>query len=204
MRVTDITPQERNPQIYNIFLDGKFAFGLSDTEARNHNVHIGIELSKAQVEKLRTASSISKAYNRSLHYISIRPRSVGEVQLYLNRKGYDVAITSKVIKKLEDANLLNDKEFARIWVENRLLLKPSSRRRLEQELLQKKISKDEIKNTLTTYHQAEELDQAQKLVIKKIKNPSYADKQKLLQYIIRQGFSYAIAKKALELATSED
>ena len=99
--------------------------------------------------------------------------------------------------------MLDDAEFARIWVENRLLLKPSSRRRLEQELRQKRIDPDTITQTLTRLDKDTELEQASTLIRKKIKNPSYTDQQKLIQYMLRQGFSYAVVKQALEVSLEE-
>jgi len=204
MRVTDISPQQRHAYIFNVYVDGKFKFGLSDTELRQHDIHIGIDITEKQIDELKHLANTSKAYSYCLNYIARRPRSCGELADYLRRKDYEPAVAEQVIDRLLRNKMLDDADFARIWVENRILLKPSSRRRLTQELRQKKIEPDIIDQILTRLDPDIELQQACTLIQKKMKNPSYIDQQKLIQYMLHQGFPFSVVKQALELATSED
>ncbi|HEX5455917.1 MAG TPA: RecX family transcriptional regulator, partial [Candidatus Saccharimonadales bacterium] len=79
---------------------------------------------------------------------------------------------------------------------NRRLLKPTSRRKLVLELRQKRIS-DEIISAVMDSEPADEREVLKELIAKKSGQTRYQDKQKLMQYLARQGFNYSDIKSAL-------
>ncbi|MEZ4603985.1 MAG: RecX family transcriptional regulator [Desulfobacterales bacterium] len=56
--------------------------------------------------------------------MNFRPRSRTEVEIYLNDKGFAKEAVADTIARLEDLGYLNDREFARIWIEHRSRLNP--------------------------------------------------------------------------------
>jgi regulatory protein len=105
-------------------------------------------------------------------------------------------VQEATVSRLRDRGYINDAEFARRWVENRRLLKATSKRRLAQELRQKRIS-DEIINQTLEADETDELEVLKDLVERKRKQTKYQDDLKLMQYLARQGFSYNLIKTAL-------
>jgi len=196
MRITDIKQQVKNKDRYSVYVDGDYAFSLSADELVAQKIASNQEITKEQLETLIKTAVEDKAYQAALGLIARRTHSVWEMQQYLARKQYDQPIITKILNKLISRGLLNDKAFAEAWVQNRQLLKPTSRRKLQQELQQKNISKSIISEVLADYEDAEQ-NALKALVEKKRPLPRYQDQSKLMAYLVRQGFSYGDIKAAL-------
>lgn len=197
--VTDITPQKRNPNLYNIYLDDKFSFSLSDLDISLANIKIGDEFSKEEVEQFLRQSKTAKAYAMALRLLARRRRSQGEMRVYLRRKLVDEEISQIVIDRLLRERLLDDQAFAEAWISDRNLIKPRSTKMLALELRKKQIDRDVVEEVLSKQSEEDEVKNACLLIEKKIKNPRFTDQQKLIEYLSRQGFSYTVVKKAFQL-----
>lgn len=202
--ITDIQPQRRRKDVYNLYIDDKFICGLSDLDISMAGLHIGQSVETTRLVELVAQSRFSKAYNLCLNFLSYRARSTTEIADYLKRKDFDEATTEQVIAKLTSARFLDDESFARSWVANRNLLKPRSSFMLRRELQQKGIAKDIIEKVLLDRDPDAELEMLAELIRKKQKTPRYTDAQKLTQYLLRQGFSYSQIKQGLELVIGEN
>lgn len=194
-KISDIKKQVKRTDRYSIYIDGKYVFSFGETELLNSGLRINQELNQEELEGLKDTAVIDKGYDRALNLISMRPRSEWEIQDYLKRKDYDEETSRTVLEKLKNMLLLDDLKFARAWVENRRLLKATSKRRLQQELRQKRVADDIIQQVLEE-DETDELDVLRQLVEKK--KSRYPDKMKLMQYLSRQGFSYSDIKSVLD------
>ena len=84
-----------------------------------------------------------------------------------------------------------------MWVDNRRLLKSTSQRRLQMELRQKRVADEVIQQTLAN-DPTDERQVLSDLIARKRKIARFAaDDQKLMAYLIRQGFSYEDVKDAM-------
>jgi regulatory protein len=133
---------------------------------------------------------------RVINLLSRRVRSEWELRNYLKLKDYSQEIIDSIIKKLSNKNLVNDLEFARRWIENRRLLKNVSKQRLKMELRQKRIDSEIITKVLSE-DETTELEVLQNLVERKKVQSRYKDQDKLVQYLLRQGFNYQDIKQVL-------
>ncbi len=66
--------------------------------------------------------------------IAIRPRTVAELQKRLQAKGFPLDVTRAVLTRAQEAGLVDDRLFARLYAEDRLLSRPCARRLLATEL----------------------------------------------------------------------
>lgn len=198
MKITAIKQQVKRADRYSIFVDEKYAFSLSEGELIRSGVHSGQDLTAVELEAFKATSKLDKIYGLVLQLVSRRPRSEKELRDYLRRKQHDEATTEIILSKLSDNGLLDDKEFAVRWVENRRLLKPVSKRRLVQELRQKGISSDLIEAALQA-DATTDVDTLRELIERKRRQAKYTDDSKLMQYLARQGYSYTDIKNALQV-----
>jgi regulatory protein len=196
VKITAIKQQVKRADRYSIYGDGKYLFSFSENELLSSGIKIGQELDESNLNELKGKAVLDKAYDRALNLISHRLRSEWELRDYLKRKDYDEDVQEATVSRLRDRGYINDAEFARRWVENRRLLKATSKRRLAQELRQKRIS-DEIINQTLEADETDELEVLKDLVERKRKQTKYQDDLKLMQYLARQGFSYNLIKTAL-------
>ncbi len=196
MKVTAIKHQVKRADRYSIYVDDKYIFSLSETELLNTGLKIGQEFTENELDDLKDTAVLDKGYDRALNLISRRPRSEWELEDYLKRKDYDKEVAQQIIEKLRERGFVNDSEFARRWVENRRLLKATSKRRLRQELKQKRVS-DEIIDHALEEDETDEREVVRELVERKRKQTKYQDDLKLMQYLSRQGFSYDMIKDVM-------
>jgi regulatory protein len=196
MKITKITRQVKHPERYSIFVDDEYAFSLGETELLNQKLFGGQAIDSHQLEVLKKLSVDDKTFSNVLRYAAIRPHSIWELQSYLERKRVTEGTTKKILEKLSSAGLADDEAFARIWIENRQLLRPSSKRRLVQELRKKHIDEQIIQRTLVEC-QIDDTVTISELIKKRRLAKYHHDRLKLMQYLTRQGFDYTDIKTVL-------
>jgi regulatory protein len=89
-----------------------------------------------------------KSYDQALKYLKYRPRSRAETTNYLKGKNFSGQSIQQTIDRLESAALIDDREFARLWVENRRRFKPKGHYALKIELKSKGIEEHIIEAVL--------------------------------------------------------
>ncbi|MFC2702691.1 MAG: RecX family transcriptional regulator [Candidatus Nanosyncoccus sp.] len=111
-----------------------------------------------------------------------------------------VEMIQEVVSRLESQSYINDQEFARYFVENRHQNKGISTKRLIRELKTKGISDENIEhamfNSETGSFLRDEEAELEKMIKKQLRKTS--DRQKIIAYLARQGFSYDLIKSKLD------
>lgn len=194
MKITEIKQQVKRAGRYSIYLDGKYSFSLGENELLKLGLYSGQELTEEELAEFQDESEYGKWFDRTLNLLSYRMRSEWELRDYLKRKDADPDVIDKILNKLSDTGYVNDEQFAKRWIENRRLMKATSKRRLAQELRQKRISSEIIDQALAE-DETDEREVLRELVEKMRRR--YPEDIKLMQYLARQGYSYDDIKAAL-------
>lgn len=197
MKITDIKQQVKRQDRYSVYIDKKYSFSLSEGELLKAGLRIGQEFSEQELDELRQKAETDKAMMRAYDQLSRRARSEWEMRDYLKRKDYDNDLINLVVDRLKDRNYLDDREFARAWIENRRLLKKTSKRKLAQELKAKRVD-DAIIDEALAQDETDEQAVLRELIAKKRTQSRYQDEQKLIAFLARQGFGYGDIKSALQ------
>ncbi len=142
-----------------------------------------------------------KLRERVLKFLSIRPRSRQEIINYLKKKiPQDEVLREKVLKKAESLDLIDDRDFALWWVEQRMTFRPKGKKALFFELRQKGLEKDLIEEILNEKINElvliKPLAQKKWLSLKKL--PEEVAQQKLVGFLSRRGFSWETIRKVLD------
>ena len=142
-------------------------------------------------------------------YLSYRPRTEFELRRYLTQKLKQKKITDedaqkkfliKILHRLTEEDRLDDKKFIELFVDDRQYFRPRGKRRLIDELTQKGISKDLIE-TYFSNHEIVELPIITEILNKKLRHFEEIDptlRQKIINHLLRRGFSYSNIKLAIE------
>jgi regulatory protein len=195
-RVSALETQQRHAERVNVFLDGEFAFGLAVITAQQAGLHVGSELSQTEVATLLAEDLYQKALARALVLLGYRPRSEDEVRRRLVRAKFEPDLVDRVVAKLRADGLLDDREFARYWAENRSAFNPRGARLISQELRQKGVEREAIDEVLeeTVDDDSAALVAGRKKA-KQLAGLEYRDfRQKLGNFLARRGFNYDTAK----------
>lgn len=206
MLITQISPQAKDPLRENIYLDGKFAFGISAEARFDYKLKVGQDLTEPQVRKLVFEDQVGKLLNSAQRFLSYRPRSSKEIRLNLKRKlekGEFVEpdkILDEVIKKLTKSGLADDEEFTRWWIEQRQKFKPRGERLLRGELHAKGVPREIIDEHLQAYVTPQkEIDRvAAKKALSYKKLPPQEFRNKLGQYLARRGYDWDEIKTVVD------
>ena len=201
MKITKIVQQQKRSTRYSVFVDEKYAFSLSETKLLESQLVSGQELTKEQIADYKKLSAEDKLYNRALNYVALRPRSVWEVQEYLRRKESPAPLIEHITNKLIGLGLLDDQKYAQMFVHDRTLLRPTSRRKMIMELRKKRLPEEVIQLTFEA-EPTDDLTALREIVAKKRQLTKYKnDELKFMQYLARQGFGYSDIKQVLGEAT---
>lgn len=200
--ITALTLQKHNKDRVNVYLDGEFAFGLAAIEAVR--LRVGQELSNDEIIELQMKDDIERAYERALNYLSYRPRSEAELRRNLRRKDVEEPVIDVVVGRLTRAGLLDDREFAKYWVDNRARFNPRGLRGLRHELRQRGISRDIIDDVLATYDVQAAARKVVEAGARRLSEAEPCDfRRKLQAYMARRGFSYGVIKPLVQQKLEE-
>jgi len=140
-------------------------------------------------------------YKAALRLLRFRLRSENELLERLTKK-FPQKEVSAVLKRLKKEGFLDDKAFARAWVQDRMRFKPKGRRLVFRELVQKGVSENLIKKILKKeYNEEKEVvlaERAAKTKIQKLKGlPKIKARQRLVHFLQRRGFGWEAIKRVL-------
>jgi regulatory protein len=199
--VTALKTQKKTGRV-NVFIDGRFAFALSAESLLKAELKVDREISQAEIGELIKEDDFLKVYDRVLKFLSFRPRSEKELKDWFVKKEVDEETQKLIYPKLKHLGYINDEEFAKWWIEQRMTFRPAGRRLLTLELRQKGIAQSLIAQLLNcSIAQGSELELAKKVAEKKLKRlkdlPPLEFKQKLSAILARRGFDWETINEVL-------
>lgn len=196
--ITALSAQKRNPNRINVELDGEFAFGLSRVVAAW--LHLGQELGEQKIAELQSEDEREVALQKSLHFLSYRPRTEMEIIRKLTEQGFEVDVISDALERLKNNQLVGDDNFAQLWIDNRATFRPRSHRLMAMELRQKGVADDTIHAALQDAPDDESLAyQAGQARYHRYASSEFMEfKKKLSAYLGRKGFSYGVISPVVE------
>lgn len=130
----------------------------------------------------------------AVSYLTLRERSEKEIVSRLKRSCYDDEVIAKVMDTLSRHDFVSDTRFAEQWVHHRA--RQYGKNRIAQELKMKGISGENAQAALKTLPEEEELVAA-KNQARKIQRRLHGDEEKMIQSLVRRGYSWQIARKAV-------
>lgn len=145
---------------------------------------------------------LKRAKNVAYRYLTIRPRSRKELADKLRDKEFADPVIAAVLEHVTRLAYLDDGKFAAQWAASRVRSRGFGRRRVEQELRIKGISREIIKNTLNALlEEAPEAETARKEAEKKLKTLTRFEpevrRRRLAGFLERKGFSSEIIRNIL-------
>ncbi len=189
MKITSIKQQVKNPDRASLFIDGKYSFSLSLSELVVEKLKINQEVDDVTAKRLKQLSIDGKLKGRALEWILNRPRSVRELKDYLYRKKAEPEQIIGLTEEFQTRGYLSDIVYAK-WLIDMRRRGGKSDRAIQNELMRKGVSREDIAETLQKNSEQEQ-GLLREVVEKKRKLTRYKnDEMKLKQYLLRQGFGY--------------
>ncbi|WP_456276730.1 recombination regulator RecX [Bacillus sp. AK128] len=204
--ITKITTQKKRKDRYNIFLDDgageRYAFSVHEDVLITHSLQKGKEVDEFDLEEISFSDDVTKAFQQSLVFLSYRMRATLEVIQNLKEKEYPDAVIQEVIHKLTSLKYLNDEEFGIAYVNTNAKVSLKGPIVLKQELGQKGISAGIIDLVLSQYTMEDQIEFAKKYAEKTYRKTSSSSekmqKQKMMDSLIRKGFTQGVIRMVLD------
>lgn len=190
-KITALQVQKKNPNRVNIHLDGEFAFGLARITAAW--LKVGDILSNEKIASLQAEDSQERALQQALLFLSYRVRSEKEIRQNLQKHEFPEEVIETTLEKLRASNLANDPEFARVWVENRNIFRPRSRRAVTMELRQKGLDDETVQAAVSNMDEDALAYESALKRANRLKGQEWGEfRKKLSEYLARRGFPYSV------------
>ena len=154
-------------------------------------------------------NSIStKAESYAYRLLNYRPRSEQEIRDKLKKRGFAEEIIDCLVLELKNRSLIDDYNFARLWMKSRLQSSGQSFSNVRRELLRKGIADDIIEDvTAQIEKDFNEYDIAKGLIEMRLRLVQGLDRHKaqyrLYGYLKRRGFSDNIIYKVINEAYAD-
>ncbi len=192
--ITKIESQKNKSRV-NVFVDDSFFCGLNKETAIIFGLKENREIDEDKLKKAIFESEIKSAFEKSLDYLGRRMYSKKELNDKLIQKGYSKEVIEETIKKLEEYRYVDDKLFAKQFVQSN---KNLSKRVLQGKLILKGISSDIIPEIIGDRTPESEfelcLTQANKYLKSKEVN-DLSSLNKMQASLARKGYDFDTIKK---------
>jgi len=203
-RITAIRAGRGQKKRVNVFLDGRFAFGLEAEVAIKEDLKVGQELTADQMGALARSDQFHRCLNATARYLSYRPRSESELRQRLHQHGFNGDSVEAVIARLKEQGLVDDLAFAQFWKDNRESFSPRSQWLTRLELRRKGVADDIIDQVVDA---VDDGNSAYRAALSKARGLSLSDYQsfrrRLGEYLRRRGFGYGVISLVVERVWQE-
>ena len=207
MVVTGIERQKRHPERVNIYLEGKFAFGIHQDVLVKYGLRKGDHIDDRTLHAITSDQEITLAKQKAMRLLSYRMRSEKEMRSRLSEKKFSPTIIDSVIEYLRQSGLLDDVAFAKACLHDLQLKKPAGQRLLQQQLLKRGVPKNIVSQVLQDSEaQTDEFHIALQAAKTQLKRYQTSRKQievkkqqlRLAGFLTRRGFSWSVITPILK------
>ncbi|HDP67871.1 MAG TPA: hypothetical protein ENN20_05140 [Candidatus Marinimicrobia bacterium] len=198
--VTQIAFQKKRAQRRSVFIDGEYAFGVSEATFQQFHLQPGQVLSARQIEIIKSHEEFERAKELALKYLALRMRSDFELKSYLKRKGFPAVVVRRVLFYCHELRYLDDRKYAEMLVRDMCHINRYGRYKMVAQLRKRGISPEIIRQVLSELiDESEQKRIALKLATKKLASLQNDEKsrEKLYRYLKQRGFSYSVISDAV-------
>lgn len=207
MIITRIAKHKNKRRKYVVHIDGAAAFDVGDGVLLKHGLRVNDALDEDRIAAIKAAELENEAQMLALNYISYRPRSSREVFQHLLRKRFSKELAEAVVSHFQSVSLINNFEFARMYVRDKIRRKPTGTALLHKLLAAKGIPSPIIDQVLSEIiSEEDQKEAARELASKRMRLTRQStgkldlmkQKQRLTGYLLRHGFSSEIVQKTIQ------
>ena len=192
--ITGIVPVARPAGRFAVLVDGREAAVLSLDAIERLGLTVGRPVSGLE-ERIALEAARLRTYDRALNVLAFRGRASSELARSLLRKGEEKPHVDWAIARLTEQGLLADAAFARAFTRAKVVGGKQSRRRVQQDLARKGVSRAVTDDAIDTVFEEEVVDQrgiVEEAARKKLRGLAGLEpavqRRRLYGYLARRGY----------------
>lgn len=203
-KITKIEVQKKHKNRFSIYIDKEFAFGISEDVLVGNNIVKGMEITDEFKDTVLKREEFSKGKIYALNLLSQTPRSEFEIRKKMKEKGYDEEVANYAIYFCKKYNYINDLEYVKMYVNDKLKISNWRKRKIEQKLYEKGIDPSMISEVIEDvfeenkdYIYKKDLEYTRKFIKNSLKKKDMG-KKKIHQKLLEKGINSTVIKNILE------
>jgi len=203
MKITKIEPQKRRPNRFSVFIDGRFAFGMDGVDILYYNLEENAEISRERLDCLNREVVFEKAKDAALRYVGFQARSEKEVRDKL-AEDYPDEVIERVAELLKSYSYLDDKAYARDFLERKVAGAHNGLAKVRWELRQRGVDDSVVDEAVSEMGLGgdDEAAAALSALEGRLRGAEFPEDRKernrLYGYLARRGFSGGVIREVFE------
>ena len=186
---------------YKIFFDNDTDLLLYEDTILKYELLLKKELSSKKLEEILNFNMECDVYYVGLKSLSSRFKSTKELRDSLLKKEYPSDYVDKAISKLLDQGYLNDRSFAKSYINNQIITTSKGPNKISRELKKKGVSEEIISDEILSFTVDEQREKINKVINRLLKsNRSRGGvvlKNKIVTDLINLGYSNSVIKSVI-------
>ena len=187
--------------LYKVELDDGRVLSLYEDVILKFDLLLKKEIMDSDLDSINKYNLECDVYYVALNNIKSRFKSEFELRNILKKKEYPDEYIELAINKLIKQGYLNDRLFARSYINNQTLTTSRGPLRIQRDLLDKKIDYNVINEELSVFSEEEQLMKIKKIISKKLQSNhsrgGYVLKQKVVNDVKLLGYDSLVISRVI-------
>ena len=176
-------------------LDDKSVFRVPEDAFVLNPLHVGQTVTLDEIENYDVKMRLQEAKDAAFKLLSFRMRSIAEMRKRLKEKSFSQIEIDHVIDKLTKLNYLNDVEFGKAFVKEKIKNKKIGPKAIKSELFPHQLSPDFVDELIESVYKKYKINDLitfhlKRKKIKKNTQMNKSDLSRLNNYLLRKGFDW--------------
>ena len=176
-------------------LDDKSVFRVPEDAFVLNPFHVGETVTLDEIEDYDVKMRLQEAKDAAFKLLSFRMRSIAEMRKRLKEKSFSQIEIDHVIDKLTKLNYLNDVEFGKAFVKEKIKNKKIGPKAIKSELFPHQLSPDFVDELIESIYKKYKINDLitfhlKRKKIKKNVQMNKSDLSRLNNYLLRKGFEW--------------
>ena len=176
-------------------LDDKSVFRVPEDAFVLNPLHIGETVTLDEIDDYDVKMRFQEAKDAAFKLLSFRMRSIAEMRKRLKEKSFSQIEIDHVIDKLTKLNYLNDVEFGKAFVKEKIKNKKIGPKAIKSELFPHQLSPDFVDELIESVYKKYKINDLitfhlKRKKIKKNTQMNKSDLSRLNNYLLRKGFEW--------------
>ncbi len=187
---------------YKLELDDGRELQLYEEVILKYELLLTGEITSVNINSINAYNNELDVYYTALKSLKSRFRSSYELKKLLLLKQYPSDYVEKAISKLEKQGYLNDRSFARSYINNQIITSSKGPNRIIRDLMDKGVDKKIIEEEICLIDEQLQLGRINKIIMQSLKSNRNKGgavlKNKIITNLINSGYSYEVINKIID------
>lgn len=206
-KVTKIQVQKRRKDRFNVFLNGSYAFPVSEAVLIKTGLRKDLVLSREALAEIKRLNAEQEAYTAAVDYLSYSLRSEKEVREKLREEEIPPEAVDTVIERLKNQLYINDRIYGESYTRTAAAINNKGPLLIAQELKGKGLVPELIEEVLLQYPEKDQFENASKLAEKQLKKQHRSSAReaasKTRLYLQQKGYPRDLIEEVMAMVDTE-